>query len=63
MGLHITHFRRRDAGVFQSGTNDGLLRKAVRGGDPVASPILVHGGTSDDRKDPVTVFHRLRKFF
>ncbi|GAA3265826.1 hypothetical protein GCM10020218_002190 [Dactylosporangium vinaceum] len=53
VGLHRVHVGRLQARVGERGPDDPLLRRPVRGGEPVGGAVLVDGGALDDGQDAV----------
>ena len=61
--LHVVHILGTHAGVRQRSANHFLLGQTVWCGEAVASAVLIHGRTPNDRQNVVVVAHSVGQTF
>ena len=59
MGFDVAHLSRSDRRRGKGAASDVLLRRRVRNRDPAAAPVLVDGGSADEREHAVVVGERV----
>ena len=59
MGLDVADLGRGDVRIGEGFADDRLLRLTVRGGQPAAAAVLVHGAAADHRQDRVVMGQRV----
>ena len=63
MRFDVLNRARRDVGLPVCRTQHGLLGKRVRRHQAIASSVLIHGATANDRMDRIAIGQRLREPF
>src|SRR5215813_10880512 len=61
MGLNVLHLSRLYLRIRQSTTQHGRLRRAIRGGETIAAPIMVHCRPPNNPPNAIPSLHSFRE--